>query len=249
MRNVSVVLLLVFLTGCVTEITGGLPPPAEDIIRLKAQLDLARGYFDSEDWSRARPPLNRALAIDPRSVETHVLLAILSEREAEPEIAERLLEKALNIDPNHPQALNNYGTFLYSHGRFEEALVPLRRLVSNPEYHMRAQAFENLGLTELKVGTEDAAKAAFLRALRLNFRQFRSSLELADIAYSEGNFDSARSYYDGFKSMARQNPRSLCLGIKLGHELGEVDQVASYAMTLKNLYPGSREAKRCDIPQ
>lgn len=249
MRNVSVVLLLVFITACVTEITGGLPPPADDATRVKAQLDLARGYFDSEDWSRARPPLKRAMEIDPRSAETHVLLAILSEREAEPEIAGRLLEQALNIDPDHPQALNNYGTFLYGQGRYEEALIPLRRLVSNPEYHMRAQAFENLGLTELKIGTEGAAKAAFARALRLNFRQPRSSLELADIAFVEGNFEAARRYYGSFKSQARQNPRSLCLGIQIGHEFGELDQVASYAMTLKNLYPGSKEAQRCDIPQ
>ena len=50
MRNVSVVLIVVFLAGCVTESTGGLPPAAEDGVRLKAQLDLARGYFASEDF-------------------------------------------------------------------------------------------------------------------------------------------------------------------------------------------------------
>ncbi len=212
MRNVSVVLLVVFLAGCVTESTGGLPPPAQDNVRLQAQLDLARGYLESRDWSRARPPLQRAMEIDARSAETHVLLAILNERADEPGIAESHLKRALKIDPDYPQALNNYGTFLYGQGRYDEALVPLRRLVGNPEYHMRAQAYENLGLTELKVGTEDAAKEAFSRALRLNFGQPRSSLELADIAYAEGNFDSARNYYEGFRSMSRQNPRSLCLG-------------------------------------
>ncbi len=81
MRNLSVVLLVVFLAACVTESSGGLPPPAEDNIRLQAQLDLARGYFESQDWSRARPPLRRALEIDPRSAETHVLFAVLSERQ------------------------------------------------------------------------------------------------------------------------------------------------------------------------
>lgn len=249
MRNVSVVLLVVFLAGCITESTGGLPPPAEDNIRLKAQLDLARGYLESQDWSRARPPLHRALEIDSRSAETHVLLAVLSERGDEPGIAESHLKRALKIDPNYPQALNNYGTFLYGQGRYDEALVPLRKLVRNPEYHRRAQAFENLGLTELKVGTEDAAKEAFSRALRLNLGQPRSSLELADIAYSEGNFDSARNYYEGFLSLSRQNPRSLCLGIKLGREFGETDQVASYSLVLRNLYPSSVEAQRCEAPK
>ncbi|MCZ6853651.1 MAG: type IV pilus biogenesis/stability protein PilW, partial [Gammaproteobacteria bacterium] len=62
-----VVLLVVFLAACVTESTGGLPPAAEDTVRLKAQLDLARGYFASNDWTRARAPLNRAREIDSRS--------------------------------------------------------------------------------------------------------------------------------------------------------------------------------------
>ena len=102
MRNISVVFFLVFLTACVTESTGGLPSPAEDNIRLKAQLDLARGYFASQDWSRARPPLRRALEIDPRSVEAHVLFAVLSEREDEPQAAEGYLKNALKIDPKFP---------------------------------------------------------------------------------------------------------------------------------------------------
>ena len=245
----DVFLLVVFLSSCVTEITGGLPPPAEGEVRLKAQLDLARGYFESQDWSRARVPLDRALEINSRSAEVHVLLAELSEREDEPETAEKHLKRALKIDPDHSQALNNYGTFLYGQQRYFEALVPLRRLVADPGYHMRAQAYENLGLTELKVGEENAAKEAFSRALRLNLGQPRSSLELADIAYSEGNFDSARGYYQGFMSLARQNPRSLCLGMKIGHKFGETDQVASYALALKNLYPSSVEAQRCEIPE
>ena len=94
MRNVSIVLIVVFLAACVTETTGGLTPAAEDGVRLKAQLDLARGYFASEDWTRARGPLNRALEIDQRSVEAYVLLAILSQREGELELAESHLRVA-----------------------------------------------------------------------------------------------------------------------------------------------------------
>ncbi len=240
------VLLCTFgVAGCITEVTGGLPPPASDEDRVKAQLDLARGYLAQRDWGRARGPLTTALEIDPRSAETHVLFAVLYENESEPVVAERYYRKALQLKPRDSQALNNYGTFLYGRARYVDALVPLRRLVQDTEYHLRAQAFENLGLTELRVGNLDAAKAAFLRSLSLNFGQSRSSLELADLHYSEGDYTAAEDYYQGYLNLARQTARSLCLGIKLGQVAGDDDQIASYGLALRNLYP--QAAGQCSV--
>ena len=73
--NVFLVTVLVSLAGCVTESTGGLPDPAPPASRVNAQLDLARGYLEQGNMERARTSLNKALEIDSRSVEAHVLLA------------------------------------------------------------------------------------------------------------------------------------------------------------------------------
>ncbi len=241
------ILLCTFgVAGCITETTGGLPPPASDEDRLKAQLDLARGYLAQRDWGRARGPLTKALEIAPRSAETHVLFAVLYENENEPSVAEQYYRRALKLKPRDSQALNNYGTFLYGQARFDDALVPLRRLVQDTEYHLRAQAYENLGLTELRVGNFDAAKVAFQRSLSLNFAQSRSSLELADLHYSEGDFTAAEEYYRGYLNLARQTARSLCLGMKLGKVAGDNNQIASYGLALKNLYP--QVAGQCTVP-
>ena len=234
------------LIACITETTGGLPPPAPVEERLQAQLDLARGYLAQRDWSRARGPLANALELDPRSVETHVLYAVLYENEGEPGIAEQYYQRALKIAPNDSQALNNYGTFLYGQGRYQDALVPLRRLVKDTEYHLRAQAYENLGLTEIRLGNFDEAKAAFVRSLELNFAQSRSSLELADLHYAEGDFTTAQEYYVGYLNLSRQTARSLCLGMKLGAVAGDDDQIASYGMQLRNLHP--QAAGQCTVP-
>ncbi|MDH3643609.1 MAG: type IV pilus biogenesis/stability protein PilW [Gammaproteobacteria bacterium] len=237
------------LTGCVTSSTGGLPEAAEPEKRVEAHLDLARGYLTNRDYVRARAPLKRALEIDPRAVEAHVLRAVLSEAEKDPHLAEQHYKTALRYDPDDSQALNNYGSFLYGQGRYTEALTPLRKLVKDHDYRARSQAYENLGLAELKAGDPALAKDAFSRALMLNFAQSRSSLELADIAYVNGEYDEARDYYDGFRVRARQSPRSLCLGMKLGATFGDSDQLASYALALQNLYPNSPEAKQCEVPK
>lgn len=231
--------------GCVTETTGGLPPPAPTEERVQAQLDLARGYLEQRDLDRAKPALLRALEIDPNHVEAHVLTAVLFHAENEYELAEYHYKMALRLDPDNPQALNNYGTFLYSRGRFEDAIVPLSQLVKDTGYRARAQAFENLGLAHLRAGNRAEAEAAFVRALELNFRQARSTLELADMAYNRGDIRGAYTRLLEFKTMARQNARSLCLGLKVATAQGDADQVASNALALKNLFPD--QADQCRV--
>ena len=241
--------LTAMLPGCVTETEGGLPDPASAQTRLAAQLDLARGYLEQGNTERARHSLNRALDIDARSVETHVLLGVLNAAESNWDIAERHFRTALDIDPRDPMALNNYASYLYSRGRYEEALGYLERLVEDAEYRARSQAYENLGLVQIRLDDVQAAKESFLRALQLNFSQPQSNLELAQISYEEGDYAAAAAYYDGFRSQAQQTARSLCLGMKIAQRQGETDRMASYALALNNLFPDSPEARECTVPR
>jgi len=242
-------LLLLSLQGCVTESSGGLPDPAPASTRLRAQLDLARGYLEQGNLERARISLNKALEIDSRAVEPHVLLGVLNSAESENAIAEKHFKSALAIDPVNSQALNNYGSFLYSQQRYEEAVNRLRLLVKDTEYRARGQAYLNLGLAELKVGEVANARDSFNRSLQLNFAQPRASLELAQIAYDEGEYSIAREHYDGFRSQAPQNARTLCLGMKLANTNADTDRMASYALALGNLFPNSIEAEQCVVPK
>jgi len=243
-RAMTLALWLGLLAGCVTESTNT-REPAPKSQRLQAHLDLARGYLEQRDFNRALSPLKMALDIDPRSAEANTLMAVLYQSQGEPDLAEEYYRQALRYEPRHAMALNNYGTFLYAQGRFEDALEPLRRLVQDPNYRERAVAYQNLGLTELKVGNTQRAREAFERALSFNTVLPRSGLELADLAYAAGEYRDASRYYDMFRSRARQTPRSLCLGLRLARRAGDEDQRASYEIALKNLYPDSAEAQRC----
>ena len=231
------------LSGCVTETTGGLPAPAEDPARIEAQLDLARGYIEQRNLTRAKTSLNKALEIDPGHVEARVLYAVVLQSENEFELAEENYRAALRVAPTNPQALNNYGRFLYARKRYAEAVDVLSILVQNTGYRARAQAFENLGLSLIAVDRSDEAHAAFTRALELSFRQPRSNLELADIELARGNHATARSQLISFRTYARSTARSLCLGIKINRALGNADEVASDTLALKNLFPD--QAPQC----
>jgi type IV pilus assembly protein PilF len=247
--NVFLTVTLITLGGCVTESTGGLPDPAPPENRVNAQLDLARGYLEQGNTERARSSLNKALEIDSRSVEAHVLLGVLNAAESEWGIAEQHFKTALSINPKDAMALNNYGSFLFSRGRFEESVRYLSVLVQDTDYRARSQAYENLGLAQLKVNEREDARESFNRALQLSFSQPQSSLELAQLAYDDGDINSAAGYYDSFRSLAQQNARSLCLGMKIAQAQRDSDRTASYALALNNLFPDSPEATECIIPR
>lgn len=241
--------LVLLLGGCVTSTSGGLPDPAAPADRLTAQLDLARGYLEQGNTERARTSLNKALRIEPRSVEAHVLLGVLNAAESEWGLAEKDFKTALSISPRDPMALNNYGSFLYTRERYKEAVHYLRILVENADYRARSQAYENLGLAELKLGEVEAARESFVRSLQLSFSQSTASLELAQIDYDRGEIEIAAAHYDAFRTLAQQSPRSLCLGMKIAQRQGDFDRMSSYALALNNMFPNSPEASDCVVPR
>ncbi len=234
-------LLTLSLAGCVTETTGGLPGPAPTEDRVRAQLDLARGYMEKRDWVRAKAPLRKALSIDSQSVEAHVLSGVLFQAENEVVLAEEHFRRALRIDPSDPQGLNNFGGFLYGQKRFDEALVPLQQLVKNPNYRARPQAYESLGLAYLQLDRDLEARAAFERALELNFRLSRANLELAWLHFEGGDLQNAGEHFFLYSRVGRPTPRSTCLGLKLALANGDADQEARYRLSLNNLFKEQSE--------
>lgn len=245
LRILTLGLIAGVLAGCITETQGGMPGPADAEARVNAQLDLARGYLEQRDLRRAKQPLARALEIDGRNVEAHVLSGVLYAQEGEAALAESHYKKALQYDPSYPLALNNYASFLYANERYKEALVPLSKLVQDTSYRARALAFESLGLTHLQLQDTQQAQQAFSRALQLNNRLPRSNLELADIALREDQMDVAQTHFNFFNRLAKPNARSLCLGLRLGVARNDAEQVARYQLALKNLFPDT--ADQCQI--
>jgi type IV pilus assembly protein PilF len=241
-------LLAALLTGCVTTETGGSVPGSTEQ-RLQAQLDLARGYLEKGDVANARRPLEQALKIDPSSSEAHVLMATVYLADGDKNLAEQEYLQALHDDPKNPMARNNYGTFPFAQGRYKDARKELQQAASNPKYARRAQAYENLGLTELRLDDVKAAEQSFQHALMLNTTLPRCYLELANIYFGAGNFTASKEFFEKYNSMSKPSPRSLWLGIRLSRVLNDENQLASYALALKNLFPDSEEFRLYEARQ
>ena len=254
LRVVSLLALLI-LAGCNSD--GGDPEPviqlpasqplepAPRAERLRAQLDLAEGYIEIEEYPRARAALDRALDIDARNWEAHDLYGRIYQLQGEPELAERHFRLAIRADGDNARVRNDYGVFLYQQARYDEAVSELERAASDPDSPRRALAFENLGLASLAAERRAQAREAFLRAVQLGDRMPLALLELAELAFDDADYARSAGFYQRFLDIiTRQSPRSLWLGIRLARIAGDEDAEASYSLQLKNLFPYSEQHLR-----
>jgi type IV pilus assembly protein PilF len=238
-------LLLCFvslLVGCVS--TGNVDPMStskgRDAARA-AYVQLGVGYLQQGQTELAKVPLKKALDMDSSDPDANAALAVVFQAELEPELADKQYLKALSARPNDARILNNYGSFLFEQKRYKEASERFLQAANDTLYTERSRVFENLGLTAMKLGQRDAANTFFTRALRLDPRQPRSLLEMAELSYEDRHYVPSRDYYDRFSQLSDQNARSLLLGARLAKIYDDRNKAASYALQLKRLYPGTPE--------
>jgi type IV pilus assembly protein PilF len=229
------------LAACVS--TGQVDPMKTDKGRNAARdayIELGIGYLKQGATERAKVPLKKALELDPSNADSNAALALVFQTEMEPELADEHYRKALSAR-NDPRILNNYGSFLFEQERYKDAYARFHQATEDNLYPERSRVFENLGLTALKLNDPALAKQHFDKSLRLDRRQPRALLEMAQLSFDERQYVPARDFYERFTQIAPQNARSLLLGSRLATIFEDRDQAASLGLQLKRLYPGTPE--------
>lgn len=243
----SVVIALVGISGCVTEATrdgkivADASPKKDRTKALADYVNLAAGYMAEGKKEQALRAINNGLAIDAGSPEMLNLLAAYYKSDGEMDLAEKQFKKAISSKSSYTPTYLNYGSFLFIQKRYDEACKMLEKASADVMYSKRSVAFSNWGTCLKQIGKTREAEDAFSRSIRHDAANAAAMFGMADIKFETGNFVESRRYYDEYVKYNEQNPRSLWLGIRLMHVLGDDDKLASYALFLKNQFPSSPE--------
>ena len=234
------------LSSCVTTTTGGYMVKSSEQQAARDYIRLAIAYYDSDDLITARRNLNNALAIDARNADAYNILALISQREGDLDLAEDAFRTALRYDRSNSRARNNYAVLLFGQERFNEAYDELGRVTGNANYDGRAIAFENQGRSALRLSRIDDAKNAFTRALRLNANLHISALELSLIEFNQGNKDRAHQLFQQYLTNVQfysipYTPRALLAGIQIEGHAQNQKIVDTFTLLLTSLYQDSVE--------
>jgi type IV pilus assembly protein PilF len=206
-------------------------------------LNLGIEYMQLGKYEMALGRLQRAQEARPDYAPIYDVFGLLYQRLGQPKEAEQYFLQALKLDKDNPSTLNNYGQFLCSQDRVEEAEKQFMAAAENPLYDAREIPYANLGTCAYRHGQPDKAADYFTRALSLNPKIPSALFSLSEINYERKDFATARDYLNLYITFKGQSPGTLWLGIRIEHELGDKDKVSSHALLLRNKYPESEEAK------
>lgn len=245
----AVAAVSLLLAACVTETTGGFAAKRSDTEALQGYLQLATGYLEQGDLASAKRHLGNAERLGRESSDLWAIWGLVHAREGESRSARRDFERSLQIDPSNARARNNFAAFLFAIGETDAAFTQLERVVADTRYPARAQAFENLGLTALRLDRLEEARLAFERAVQLNPEQLRSQLELAALHLDQGRQGSAETAFSEYlrlmpKFSASHDARSLWLGIRLEAARGNRVSVLGYGEQLEAGFASAPEVSR-----
>ena len=143
-----------------------------------------------ERFSHVRAALNRALALDPNLAEAHTTLAYLEGGDWKWPEAIREYEKAIQADPDYPQAHHWYAEFLTALGRDDEAvehitkareLDPLSYAILNDSVmiYLNVRRYDEAIIQAEKVIGFDARYEARARVLLSRLYAFKGNVERA----------------------------------------------------------------------
>jgi type IV pilus assembly protein PilF len=191
----------------------------------------------------ARLKLEKALELEPDSVDANEATAILFEQVGEDALAEKHYKRTLKLKPDYARGRNNYGQFLCARGRYKEAEEEFLLAANNPFYPIPSMPLTNAGLCEKRIPDMAKAEEFFRLALEKDPGFAPALLQMGLIRYSQGKYMSARGYLQRFEAVAAHNPESLWLAIRTEYELGDHQAWGNYAVLLGNNFPDSDEAR------
>jgi len=201
------------------------------------QVKLGRGYMEQGDLEIAMEKLQRALQLDPRSVDAHTLLAVLNERIGRRERAEGFYRKAERLAPDNGEVNNNLGAFLCGSGNYREADAYFVKALADPFYRSPAAALTNAGVCAGKAGDAVKAEDYFRRVLAIQPNGATALFELAKMSHARGDSLRARAFLQRLEAIAPGDPVVLDLGQRIETRLGDADAARRYADRLKNEFP------------
>jgi len=242
--NRSAVLLLslvLLLGGCAT---GGATHTNDDGKPNAAQLnlELGLGYLRQGDRQRALEKLRRSEEMDPRNPITQSTLALLYAELREDGNAESHFRRALSLAPNDSVTHTNYGSFLCSRGRYDEALSQYRASWKNNNNPNPEVAYSGAGTCMLNAGRPGMAEGYLQKALVANRHYPYALLQMAELTFRNKQYMRTRAYLQRYADVAQPNARSLWLGYRTERALGDRAASDRDGIELMKRFPRSDEA-------
>lgn len=243
MSKLLVLGIILSLLGACTTTTVKVTTPDDPERASELNAKLGLGYMQKGQYRRALQKLEKAIRFNPDNAQAYHYKAELHRRLKEFDKAEGYYKQSLELNPKDADTLNNYGVFLCDQEKYEMAYEHFDRILKDPLYAFKADAYENVGLCAHRQGNLQKAEQAFKQALAINKKTPKSLIKMAQISFDRNRKTEAYDYFKRYLTVSHHTPESLWIGILLENERGGKNAIASYKVLLKGKFPDSKETE------
>lgn len=244
-------LCLNLVTGCVTQHYDGddSKPMVENESTnneiAMTRISLGLGYLKMGNTTQAKLNLEKAKRFSPNLVQVHTAFAHYYDTVSEPELAIQSYEKALSIQNDDADTLNNYGAFLCKHQQYSAAEKQFLKAIAVPSYLLVSQSYQNLAICQLEAKQFNNAEAYLEKAILHSPSNASVLLQMVRLQYIKGDYKSAQNFLQRYEKSTRQfTPSALALAFKVFEKQFSRNTAKNYASMLVKMFPASYEAKQ-----
>jgi type IV pilus assembly protein PilF len=244
LKLLSLISVLVLLTGCVSSTTGTPKPEANDSDAANVNFQLGIRYFQNGNYELARDRLQQSVQQEPKRAVVWSTLGATYEMLGNLRLAEDAHDKAVRMAPRDFDVQNAYAVFLCRQQRFDDAEHQLDRSIKaatndNPEVMMT-----NAGVCMMQKPDYAKAEEYFREALERKPNHPEALLQMTLLEHQTGDDLSARAFLQRYRAVQKDSSGVLYLCTLIEDKLDDTRARTECANTLISKFPNSAEAKK-----
>ena len=211
--------------------------------RAQVHTALAGEYFARGNFRVALDETRLAIKDDPRYVQAYNMQGLVFMELREDVAAREAFDHALNLAPNNPEVLNNFGWYLCTRNDTARAVDMLKRAAADPLNPTPEKAMLSLGLCYRRMDRNAEAEQALRQAVMIRPELIGALYNLAIVTYDRGAYEDANNYLNRYTRMTQPNLDALVLGVKISRARRDAAAEDSYLQQLRRRYPDARETQ------
>jgi len=248
--------ILLVLAGCVSQSSVRSEPVtdsqggADKRRRAELHTALAGEYYARGNFPVALAETRAAIKDDSSYAAAYNMQALVYMEIREDRNARDSFDRALGLQPNDPEILNNYGWFLCLRDDSKRGLELLQRAASDTQYATPEKAWLSAGLCLRRLGRNAEAEEDMHRAVLIRPDLIGALYNLAVLTYERGALNEAETYLLRYMQL-NQAPAldALALGVRIARAKSDKAAEDSYLQQLKRRYPEAPQTRELLDPK
>ncbi len=212
--------------------------------RAAVRMELATGYYSRGQYNTALDEVKQALSMKPNMREAINLRGLIYAAMGERQLAQESFRNALQLFPNDPDTLHNFGWMLCQDRRFADADVQFEAALAQASYRAPSRTLLAKGICEARAGQMELAEKSLSRAFEFDPSSPNVAVNLAEVLYRNKQYERALFYIKRVNSQPEQiNAQNLWLALRIERKLKDTVVVSDLSRQLRERFADSPETQ------